>query len=132
MALPAQTSEVDAWEAVLRQTKVAVDTNADPNAWALGVTSTLRSSAVTLPSVELAYRLVSFFFWDNHCATAWKLLHTAMSLNLLPSSLLMALLSATVVPSRQLYPTAYRLYMELLKQLDDMLARDFSSLYYEK
>ncbi|XP_028223664.1 mediator of RNA polymerase II transcription subunit 33B-like [Glycine soja] len=123
MALPAQTSEVDAWEAVLRQTKVAVDTNADPNAWALGVTSTLRSSAVTLPSVELAYRLVSFFFWDNHCATAWKLLHTAMSLNLLPSSLLMALLSATVVPSRQLYPTAYRLYMELLKQLDDMLAR---------
>ncbi|RDX87669.1 Mediator of RNA polymerase II transcription subunit 33A, partial [Mucuna pruriens] len=131
MEVPAQASEVDAWDEVLRQTKLAAETNSDPNVWAFQVTSTLRSSAISLPSAELAHRLVSHFFWDNHSAAAWKLLHTAMSLNILPYSLLIALLSATVVPSRKLYPTAYRLYMELLRQLHPMLERDIYSPNYE-
>jgi len=38
----------------------------------------------------------------------------------------------SVVPSRELHPTAYRLYMELLKQLRDMLGHDVSSPNYEK
>ncbi|KAK7378329.1 hypothetical protein VNO80_03768 [Phaseolus coccineus] len=132
MAVPAQTTEADAWDAVLRQTKLAVESNADPYAWAFDVRSTLHSSAIAIPSVELAHRLVSHFFWDNYSAAAWKLLHTALSLDIIPPSVLIALLSATVVPSRELYPTAYRLYMELLKQLRDMLGHDVSSPNYEK
>lgn len=95
MAIPAQTSEADAWDAVLRQTKLAVETSADPYAWAFDVRSTLHSSAIAIPSVELAHRLVSHFFWDNYSAAAWKLLHTALSLDIIPPSLLIALLSAT-------------------------------------
>ncbi|CAJ1906114.1 unnamed protein product [Sphenostylis stenocarpa] len=132
MEVPAQTSEVDAWDEVLRQTMLALEANADPYAWAFDVSLTLRSSAIAIPSIELAHRLVSLFFWDNHSAAAWKLLRTALSLDMIPGSLLIALLSAKVVPSRKLYPTAYRLYMELLKQLRDMLEHDVSSPNYEK
>ncbi|XP_017418682.1 mediator of RNA polymerase II transcription subunit 33B [Vigna angularis] len=132
MAVPAQTSEADAWDAVLRQTKLAVESNTDPYAWAFDIRSTLHSSAIAIPSTELAHRLVSHFFWDNYSAAAWKLLHTSLSLDIIPPSLLVALLSAAVVPRRKLYPTAYRLYMELLKQLRDMLEHDVSSPNYEK
>lgn len=96
MAVPAQTSEGDEqkpWDAILRQTESSVEKNTDPNAWALEVISTLESSGVTLPSVDLAHRLVSHFFWDNHSSIAWKLLHTAASLNIIPPLLLLALLS---------------------------------------
>ncbi|KAK7285393.1 hypothetical protein RJT34_20163 [Clitoria ternatea] len=135
MAVPAQTSEVDEqapWDAILRHTKVAVESNTDPNVWAFQVYSALHSSAISLPSVELAHRLVSHFFWDNHSPIAWKLLHTATSLNLIPPSLLIALLSATVVPCRQLHPIAYRLYMELLKQYGFMAEFKVNSPNYEK
>lgn len=94
MAVPAQTSEADAWDAVLRQTKLAVESNTDPYAWAFDIRSTLHSSAIAIPSTELAHRLVSHFFWDNYSAAAWKLLHTSLSLDIIPPSLLLALLSA--------------------------------------
>jgi len=94
MAVPAQTSEADAWDAVLRQTKLAVESNTDPYAWAFDIRSTLHSSAIAIPSTELAHRLVSHFFWDNYSAAAWKLLHTSLSLNIIPPTLLVALLSA--------------------------------------
>ncbi|AES74540.2 hypothetical protein MtrunA17_Chr6g0451521 [Medicago truncatula] len=64
-----------------------------PNVWASQITSILRSSAVTLPSVDLALRLVSHLFWNHHSPTVWKLLDIATSLNLLPPLLLIALLS---------------------------------------
>lgn len=187
MAVPAQTSEGDEqkpWDAILRQTESAVEKNTDPNAWALEVISTLDSSGVTLPSVDLAQRLVSHFFWDNHSPIAWKLLHTAASLNIIPPLLLLALLSTRsfyifvfvcfcfycsmqcnldvirirfscflrwldcivihwfcfflfdfcdcrVVSSRQLYPAAYRLYMELLKLFGFKLESHISSPNYE-
>jgi hypothetical protein len=95
-AVPAQTSDADErliWDAILRQTDSALKSNTDPNVWAVQITSTLRSSAVTLPSVDLAHRLVSHLFWNNHSPTAWKLLHTAASLDIIPPLLLLALLS---------------------------------------
>ncbi|KAK7336724.1 hypothetical protein VNO77_17270 [Canavalia gladiata] len=135
MAVPAQTSEVDEpspWDEVLRQTKVALESNTDPNLWAFEVTSTLHSFSISLPSVELAHRLVTLFFWDNHSPAAWKFLHTAISLDILPPFLLIALLSIRVVPSRQLHPAAYRLYMELLKQYGFMFESHIRSPNYEK
>ncbi|XP_027351065.1 mediator of RNA polymerase II transcription subunit 33B-like [Abrus precatorius] len=132
MAVPAQTRDVDAWETVLRQTKVALQSNTDPHRWAFEVTKTLSSFAVSLPSAELAHHLVSHFFWDNHCPAAWKFLDIAMSLDMLPPLLVIALLSTRVVPSRQLHVTAYRLYMQLLKQYGFMLGSCINSKNYEK
>ncbi|KAJ1433038.1 putative mediator of RNA polymerase II transcription subunit [Sesbania bispinosa] len=137
ITVPAQTIDADdqsLWDSVLRQTQEAVERNIDPNVWAFEVTSTLRSSGVvvvTLPSVDLAHRLVSHFFWDNHCPAAWKLLYTAASLNILPPFLLLALLSTRIVPSRELHPTAYRLYLELLKRYVFLLEFQINSPNYE-
>ncbi|MED6130486.1 hypothetical protein PIB30_000986, partial [Stylosanthes scabra] len=135
MAVPAQTNAADQpslWDAVLRHTHLAQERNSDPNLWATELAAMLRSSSVILPSVELAHQLVSHFFWKNHCPTAWKFLERAISLNIVPPLLLLALLSATVVPSRQLHPVAYRLYMELLKRNAFMLASHINSPNYEK
>ncbi|MED6181148.1 hypothetical protein PIB30_016904 [Stylosanthes scabra] len=135
MAVPAQTNAADQpslWDAVLRHTDLAQERNSDPNLWATELAAMLRSSSVILPSVELAHHLVSHFFWKNHGPTAWKFLERAISLNIVPPSLLLALLSATVVPSRQVHPVAYRLYMELLKRNAFMLASHINSPNYEK
>ncbi|XP_061341383.1 mediator of RNA polymerase II transcription subunit 33A-like [Gastrolobium bilobum] len=136
MAVPAQITDCDEqslWDDLVRQTKEALETNTDPNLLALELTTKLHSSpGVTLPSVELAHRFVAHFFWDNHSPAAWKFLHTASSLNLIPPLLLIALLSTRVVPSRKLYPAAYRLYMELLKRNAFMLESHINSPNYEK
>lgn len=95
-AVPAQTIDADEqipWLKVLRQTDLAIENNTDPNLWSTEITSTLLSSAVTFPSVELAHRLVSHLFWNNHSPTAWKLLHSAASFNIIPPLLLISLLS---------------------------------------
>nr|XP_029143291.1 mediator of RNA polymerase II transcription subunit 33A isoform X2 [Arachis hypogaea] len=102
MAVPAQTSATDQpslWDAVLRHTELAQQRNSDPNLWASELAAMLRSSTVILPSVELAHHLVSHFFWKNHCPTAWKFLERAISLNIVPPLLLLALLSATIMTS---------------------------------
>lgn len=96
MAVPAQTIagyDRFPWDAILLQTNSALMNNTDPNVWASQIISTLRSTAVTLPSVDLAHRLVSHLFWNHHSPTVWKLLDIATSLNLLPPLLLIALLS---------------------------------------
>ncbi|XP_073221873.1 mediator of RNA polymerase II transcription subunit 33A-like isoform X3 [Cicer arietinum] len=134
-AVPAQTIDADEqipWLKVLRQTDLAIENNTDPNLWSTEITSTLLSSAVTFPSVELAHRLVSHLFWNNHSPTAWKLLHSAASFNIIPPLLLISLLSTRIVPSRELHPIAYRLYMELLKQNVFMLQSHIYSPNYQK
>ncbi|KAJ6725392.1 MEDIATOR OF RNA polymerase II TRANSCRIPTION SUBUNIT 33A [Salix purpurea] len=103
------------WDSVLEITKVAQEKGNDPLIWALQVSSSLSSSGVSLPSPELANVLVSYIFWDNNMPILWKFLEKALALKLVPSLMVLALLSDRVVPCRRSRPVAYRLYMELLK-----------------
>ncbi|TQD90003.1 hypothetical protein C1H46_024407 [Malus baccata] len=104
------------WDSVLQLTKSAQDKNSDPLLWAVQLSSSLTSSAVSLPSVELAHLLVSHICWANHVPITWKFLEKALTFKIVPPMLVLALLSTKVVPNRQLHPTAYRLYLELLKR----------------
>ncbi|KAJ4727526.1 Mediator of RNA polymerase II transcription subunit 33A like [Melia azedarach] len=104
------------WDAVLELTKKAQEKNSDPLVWAIQLTSTLNSSGVALPSVDLAYLLVSYICWDNHVPITWKFLEKALTVKIVPPFLLLALLSTRVIPNRQIHPAAYRLYMELLSR----------------
>ncbi|KAL3604983.1 hypothetical protein D5086_005842 [Populus alba] len=79
------------WDSVLELTKSAQVKNCDPQLWAIQLSSNLNSARVDLPSMELAHLLVSHICFDNH-------------------------MPITVVPNRQLHPSAYRLYMELVKR----------------
>ncbi|KAJ6764152.1 hypothetical protein OIU74_023097 [Salix koriyanagi] len=103
------------WDSVLEITKVAQEKGNDPLIWALQVSSSLSSSGVSLPSPELANVLVSYIFWDNNMPILWKFLEKALALKLVPSLMVLALLSDRVVPCRRARPVAYRLCMELLK-----------------
>ncbi|KAG5251978.1 mediator of RNA polymerase II transcription [Salix suchowensis] len=104
------------WDSVLELTKSAQVKNCDPQLWAIQLSSNLNSAGVDLPSVELAHLLVSHICFDNHLPITWKFLEKALSFNLVPPLLVLALLSTRVVPNRQLHPAAYRLYMELVKR----------------
>ncbi|KAJ6686797.1 hypothetical protein OIU79_016532 [Salix purpurea] len=104
------------WDSVLELTKSAQVKNCDPQLWAIQLSSNLNSAGVDLPSVELAHLLVSHICFDNHVPITWKFLEKALSFNLVPPLLVLALLSTRVVPNRQLHPAAYRLYMELVKR----------------
>ncbi|KAJ6390289.1 hypothetical protein OIU77_024498 [Salix suchowensis] len=104
------------WDSVLELTKSAQVKNCDPQLWAIQLSSNLNSAGVDLPSVELAHLLVSHICFDNHLPITWKFLEKALSFNLVPPLLVLALLSTRVVPNRQLHPAAYRLYMELVKE----------------
>ncbi|XP_011007536.1 PREDICTED: mediator of RNA polymerase II transcription subunit 33B-like isoform X1 [Populus euphratica] len=104
------------WDSVLELTKSAQVKNCDPQLWAIQLSSNLNSAGVDVPSVELAHLLVSHICFDNHMPITWKFLEKALSFNLVPPLLVLALLSKRVVPNRQLHPSAYRLYMELVKR----------------
>ncbi|XP_034908175.1 mediator of RNA polymerase II transcription subunit 33B isoform X2 [Populus alba] len=104
------------WDSVLELTKSAQVKNCDPQLWAIQLSSNLNSARVDLPSMELAHLLVSHICFDNHMPITWKFLEKALSFNLVPPLLVLALLSTRVVPNRQLHPSAYRLYMELVKR----------------
>ncbi|KAL4351458.1 hypothetical protein GQ457_06G029490 [Hibiscus cannabinus] len=104
------------WESVLEQTKSAQDKNEDPLLWAVQLSSSLNSAGISLPSIDLAYLLVSHICWDNHVPITWKFLEKAMTVNFVPPMLVLALLSTRVIPNRKFHPAAYRLYMEILKR----------------
>ncbi|KAG5236083.1 hypothetical protein OIU76_010903 [Salix suchowensis] len=104
------------WDGVLDITKVAQEKGSDPQLWALQVSSNLSSSGVTLPSPQLANVMISYIFWDNNMPILWKFLDRALALNIVPPSMVLALLSDRIVPCRRSRPVAYRLYMELLKR----------------
>lgn len=104
------------WDSVLEHTMSAQVKNSEPHLWAIQLSSSLNSAGVDLPSLELAHLLVSHICFDNHVPITWKLLEKALSLNLAPPLLVLALLSTRVVPNRKLHPAAYRLYMELVKR----------------
>lgn len=82
------------WDAVLELTKSAQEKNSDPLLWAIHLSSTLNAAGVSLPSVELADRLVSHICWDNHVPIMWKFLEKASTLRIVPPLFVIALLSA--------------------------------------
>ncbi|VYS55888.1 unnamed protein product [Arabidopsis thaliana] len=104
------------WESVTSLIRSAQEKNVDPLHWALQLRLTLASAGISLPSPDLAQFLVTHIFWENHSPLSWKLLEKAISVNIVPPLLVLALLSPRVIPNRKLHPAAYRLYMELLKR----------------
>ncbi|KAL2459193.1 Mediator of RNA polymerase II transcription subunit 33A [Forsythia ovata] len=103
-------------DSVLELTKVAQEKGSDPFLWAIQVSSNLNSAGVSLPSLELANLLVHHICWENNVPIAWKFLEKALALKIVPAPLVLGLLSIRVIPYRRSYPTAFRLYMELIKR----------------
>ncbi|XP_047162547.1 mediator of RNA polymerase II transcription subunit 33A [Vigna umbellata] len=103
-------------EGVAEMTKAAQQKGSDPLLWAVQMYSNLNSAGEALPSVELAHFLVSYICWDNNVPILWKFLEKALTLQIVPPMLLLALLSVRVIPCRHVQPAAYRLYLELLKR----------------
>ncbi|GMH20018.1 hypothetical protein Nepgr_021859 [Nepenthes gracilis] len=114
MAVLIQDSSI--WENAIEQTKAAQEKGSDPLLWAIQLYSNLSSAGVSIPSIDLAHLLVSYIFWDNNVPAAWKFLERALVMKIVPPMLVLALLSTRVIPYRHSQPTAYRLYMELLKR----------------
>ncbi|KAF8015283.1 hypothetical protein BT93_H0935 [Corymbia citriodora subsp. variegata] len=115
-AVSAQRQREELWDALLEMTRSAQEKNSDPIHWAIRLSSSLGSAGVSLPSVDVAHLLVSHICWDNHVPIAWKFLDKALAVGIVPPMLVLAVLSTRVIPSRRTYPTAYRLYIELLKR----------------
>ncbi|XP_010255864.1 PREDICTED: mediator of RNA polymerase II transcription subunit 33A isoform X2 [Nelumbo nucifera] len=113
MAASVQTT---LWDSVVELTKCAQDKGSDPLLWAIQLSSSLNSAGVYLPSTEVAHILVSHICWGNNVSIAWKFLERALAVKIAPPMLVLALLSCRALPSRRSRPTAYRLYMELLKR----------------
>ncbi|KAL5561633.1 hypothetical protein UlMin_031380 [Ulmus minor] len=132
MAVSVQKPPSNLWDTVLEHTKSAQDKNTDPSLWAIQLGSRLSSAGVSLPSVELAHLLVSHICWGNHVAIAWKFLEKALTVKIAPPMLVLALLSTRVIPNRQRHPSAYRLYMELLKRHAFTFTSQINGLNYQK
>ncbi|KAG6664410.1 mediator of RNA polymerase II transcription subunit 33A-like [Carya illinoinensis] len=120
------------WDSVRELTRVAQRKRSDPLHWALQVCSNLNSAGVALPSVELADVLVSYICWDNNLPILWKFLEKALVLKIVPPMFVLALLSTRVIPHRQSWPVAYRLYLELLKRHAFTLKFQINDLNYRK
>ncbi|BAT97507.1 hypothetical protein VIGAN_09096700 [Vigna angularis var. angularis] len=124
--------EAMVWEGVMELTKWAQEKKTDPLLWSIQVSAALNSAGVSLPSVDLAHRLISYICFDttrmieitdghnsscdNHVPLAWKLLEKAMAVRILPPLLALSLLSTRVLPYRHLHPAAYALYIDLLNR----------------
>ncbi|KAJ8748364.1 hypothetical protein K2173_003001 [Erythroxylum novogranatense] len=134
MVLPAiqHSIQLSTWDSVLEVTVYAQNNNSDPMQWKAQVAAILSSSGVALPSTELAHLLVSHICFDNHVPITWKFLEKALTFNLVPSVLVIALLSVRVVPLRRLHCTAYRIYLELLERHGFSFASLVNGPNYEK
>ncbi|EEF45403.1 mediator of RNA polymerase II transcription subunit 33A [Ricinus communis] len=120
------------WDYVVEMTKLAQEKGGDPLLWALQISSNLSSNGVSLPSPELADVLVSYICWDNNVPIIWKFLEKALVLKIVPSLMVLALLSDRVIPCRHYRPVAYRLFMELLKRQAFSLKCQINGMNYEK
>ncbi|KAH9623652.1 hypothetical protein KSS87_004842 [Heliosperma pusillum] len=114
------TIEKSIWANVIDITKNAQEKGSDPGIWAMQISMMMNSSSAAVvsssePSIELAHVLVSHICWDNNLPITWKFLEFALTFNLVPPFLVLALLSTKVLPCRKSRPAGYRLYMELLK-----------------
>uniref|UniRef100_A0A2P2KKY6 Uncharacterized protein n=1 Tax=Rhizophora mucronata TaxID=61149 RepID=A0A2P2KKY6_RHIMU len=126
------STEFRIWDGVLEITKAAQEKGSNPLLWALQISSNLSSLGVSLPSPELAEVLVSYICWENNVPTLWKFLEKALVLKIVPSFMVLALLSDRVIPYRRSQPVAYKLYMELLKRYAFELKSQVNCPNYEK
>ncbi|KAL6952361.1 hypothetical protein U1Q18_034166 [Sarracenia purpurea var. burkii] len=120
------------WDGVIELTKSAQERGSDPLMWAIQLSSSLNSAGVRLPSTELSNLLVSHICWSNNVPMAWKFLEKALMMKIVPPMHVLALLSVSVIPSRRFHPSAYRLYMELLKRHAFSFASQVNCPNYEK
>ncbi|KAI3668203.1 hypothetical protein L6452_43280 [Arctium lappa] len=120
------------WDGVMEMTKSAQIKGTDPLIWAVQVSSSLSCAGISMPSTEVAELLVYHICWSNNVPIAWKFLEKAMVLRIVPPMLVIALLSNSVIPSRRSQPTAYRLYLELLKRHIFSLASEVNGPNYRK
>ncbi|XP_045812616.1 mediator of RNA polymerase II transcription subunit 33B-like isoform X3 [Trifolium pratense] len=106
------------WERVIEITKWSQEKKTEAVVWSIEVSSCLNTAGVSLPSVELAHRLVTHICWENNVPATWKYLEKAMEVRMVPPFLVLALLSTKVVPNRHpvLHPAAYSLYLHLLNR----------------
>ncbi|XP_016647568.1 PREDICTED: mediator of RNA polymerase II transcription subunit 33A [Prunus mume] len=128
----AESEQSSVWDVVIKQTKEAQEKGSDPLLWSMQVSSNLSSAGVCIPSMELANVLVSYICWENNVPILWKFLEKALVLNMVPSMLVLALLSSRVIPNRRVQPAAYRLYMELLKRHAFSLRSQINGPDYQK
>lgn len=101
-------------EGVVEMTKVAQQKGSDPLLWALQMYSNLNSAGESLPSVELAEFLVSYICWDNNVPILWKFLEKALTLQIVPPTLLLALLSVRFSFPFSIQPIILRDFMQRL------------------
>lgn len=64
---------------------------------------------MSLPSIELANVMVSYMCWENNVPNLWKFLEKAMVYNMVPSMLVLALLS-----SRSVFPFSIFFWMSMV------------------
>lgn len=93
MAVSLQPNQPTLWDSVLQLTKSAQEKNSDPLLWAIQLSSSLNSAGVVLPSTELAHLLVSHICFENNVPITWKFLEKALTVNIAPPMLVIALLS---------------------------------------
>lgn len=93
----AESEQSSVWDVVIKQTKEAQEKGSDPLLWSMQVSSNLSSAGVCIPSMELANVLVSYICWENNVPILWKFLEKALILNMVPSMLVLALLSSRSV-----------------------------------
>lgn len=93
------------WDNVIKQTMEAQEKGSDTLLWSVQVSSILSSAGVSLPSIELANVLVSYMCWENNVPILWKFLEKAMVYNMVPSMVVLALLS-----SRSVFPFSVLLH----------------------
>lgn len=93
----AESEQSSVWDVVIKQTKEAQEKGTDPFLWSMQVSSNLSSAGVCIPSMELANVLVSYICWENNVPILWKFLEKALVLNMVPSMLVLALLSSRSV-----------------------------------
>ncbi|CAM8893490.1 unnamed protein product [Rhodiola kirilowii] len=104
------------WDKVVLLIGVGQEKEIDPLLWTLQLSSCLKSAEVSLPSIEVAEILVDHICGDNNVPIMWKFLEKAMAFKIVPPLIVLALLSTRVISKRDSRPSAYRLYMELLKR----------------
>ncbi|KAH9309641.1 hypothetical protein KI387_037552, partial [Taxus chinensis] len=128
-------SEEEGWawqQQVMEVTRVCQEQRDTPLLWAVEVSKCLKGAAVTVPCVELGQTLVSHLCWSNNGPILWKYIEQAMSSQMVPSLLILSLLTSRVVPYRQTQPEAFRLYLELLSRYSFSFASTNATTYSKK
>ncbi|XP_028764479.1 mediator of RNA polymerase II transcription subunit 33A isoform X2 [Neltuma alba] len=104
-------------EKVLERVKLFPQRKEPPLYWVMELIECLSSLNVRLPSPEFAELLVSHLCFDYNHPSLWKFLQQALSSRLLFPLQVLSLLSCRIIPLRHCQPEAYRLFLELLRQI---------------